>query len=79
MTYPAKVIKELPLNIIKLVKRDLEAPIDSVVHAFAIETGFKQTTIRRVIESMIGTKQLHTNGEILWIENKRGDTDENES
>lgn len=79
MTYPAKVMRELPRNIRQLVKRDLEVPIKKLVSAFALETGFKPTTINRVIESMIENEILWTDGNIVWIENRQGDTNETKS
>lgn len=79
MTYAAKVKKDMPDKIEKVIKDLLEVPIKKLVAQFAYETGFTRETIQAVVDTMLEADIIKSDGEKLWVEKQINPETKNEN
>ena len=72
MVSPVEMKKKIATDIVALVGRNQEVEISVISAVLAIETGYRSSTIRAIIDDLIQAGRLRTDHVKLWIQKQKG-------
>ena len=72
MVSPVEMKKKIATDIVALVGRNQEVEISVISAVLAIETGYRSSTIRAIIDDLVQAGRLRTDHVKLWIQKQKG-------